>query len=140
MASNLDFIIIGGMKCGTTSMYNYLVQHPDVASQYEKESFFFSRYYDKGIAWYTEQLSKKNGQILGDGSTDYFHFPEVPKRIKEAFPHIKLIAICTPPSVFCHLSTLSYFLFSVFSFPSPLHRHAVSPFPPFGRKPLPGSS
>src|SRR5436305_2012500 len=47
-----DFIIIGVQKGGTTSLYNYLVEHPGIAPIYIKEPHFFDLYYSKGPAWY----------------------------------------------------------------------------------------
>ena len=38
-----DFIIIGAHKCGTTALYDYLVQHPNIASASDKEIHFFDR-------------------------------------------------------------------------------------------------
>ena len=32
-----DFIIIGEAKCGTTSLYNYMIQHPKIKSALTKE-------------------------------------------------------------------------------------------------------
>ena len=36
-----DFIIIGAQKSGTTSMYSYLDQHPDIMGSLNKEIHFF---------------------------------------------------------------------------------------------------
>ena len=47
-----DFIIIGAAKCGTTSLYDYLSQHPSVHSALWKEIYFFDRYFPRGINWY----------------------------------------------------------------------------------------
>jgi hypothetical protein len=38
-----DFIIIGGKKCGTSSLYNYLVEHPEISPSFRKEVHFFDR-------------------------------------------------------------------------------------------------
>jgi len=35
-----DFLIIGAMKCGTTSLYRYLIGHPCVATAVKKEVHF----------------------------------------------------------------------------------------------------
>jgi hypothetical protein len=49
-----DFIIIGAQKCGTTSLYNYLIQHPRMKPGYKKEVHFFDNpdHFRKGIPWY----------------------------------------------------------------------------------------
>ena len=51
-----NFIIIGAMKSGTTSLYSYIRQHPDVFVSSVKEPLFFNNfeqnnnYYTKGIS------------------------------------------------------------------------------------------
>ena len=37
-----DFLIIGAMKCGTTSLHDYLGKHPDIFVSKVKEIHFFS--------------------------------------------------------------------------------------------------
>ena len=58
-----DFLILGETKCGTTSLYNYLIEHPQIIDskgnhisydkEYDtKEIRYFDRYYYKGLDWY----------------------------------------------------------------------------------------
>jgi len=47
-----DFLIIGAQKCGTTSLFYYLSQHPDLSLPKLKEIHFFDLNYEKGIDWY----------------------------------------------------------------------------------------
>ncbi len=37
-----NFILIGAMKAGTTSLYRYLRQHPDIYMSLNKEPQFFA--------------------------------------------------------------------------------------------------
>jgi len=46
------FLIIGAAKCGTSSLYDYLMQHPCVGGSLTKQLHFFDRYYDRQISWY----------------------------------------------------------------------------------------
>jgi hypothetical protein len=48
------FIIIGAMKCGTSSLWHYLRIHPEIVMSKVKELDFFilERNYSKGIEWY----------------------------------------------------------------------------------------
>ena len=59
-----DFIIIGESKCGTTSLYNYMSQHPAIKPALTKEINFFNWSYDKPQNWYSAhfptKLKKKN--------------------------------------------------------------------------------
>ena len=43
-----DFLIIGGQKCGTTSLYNYLLNHPDIYPSLWKEVNFFDKIFTEG--------------------------------------------------------------------------------------------
>jgi len=45
-------IIIGGMKCGTTTLNAWLRSHPEVAFSAIKEIHFFDQNYEKGPDWY----------------------------------------------------------------------------------------
>ena len=38
-----NFLIAGVMKCGTSSVYDYLIQHPQILPAFEKEPHFLSR-------------------------------------------------------------------------------------------------
>lgn len=48
-------LIIGAMKCGTTSLYNYLVQHPEISACKDKEPGYFSsnRRFARGLDYYS---------------------------------------------------------------------------------------
>ena len=46
------FLIIGAAKGGTSSLYDYLMQHPCVGKSLTKQIHFFDRYYDRKISWY----------------------------------------------------------------------------------------
>ena len=49
-------LIIGAMKCGTTSLFSYLAQHPQISPCSEKEPNFFSKdlNWSKGFEWYQD--------------------------------------------------------------------------------------
>ncbi len=51
-----DFLIIGGQKCGTTSLYDFLIHHPGVIPATKKEIFYFSNNYEQGIHWYSSHF------------------------------------------------------------------------------------
>ena len=103
-----DFIIIGAAKSGTTSLYDYLSQHPSVHSALWKEIYFFDRYFPRGINWYrsnfpykiqkffsTKILKKKF--LTGEATPTYLHHPLTAKRIFELLPNIKLIILLRNP-------------------------------------------
>ena len=53
-----NLLIIGGMKCGTTSLHNYLATHPEVFMSEEKELDFFTSWNirERGLGWYEKQF------------------------------------------------------------------------------------
>ena len=56
MKINNFALIIGAMKCGTTSLFNYLAEHPEVSACSRKEPAFFSKSinYSQGIEFYQD--------------------------------------------------------------------------------------
>lgn len=93
-----DFIIIGSQKGGTSSLYNYLIQHPYVKPSVKKELHFFDVNFDKGCNWY-RSLFPLNGQdfVTGEASPSYIFHPHAPKRIANTIPSVKLIALLRNP-------------------------------------------
>src|SRR5438552_13255519 len=51
-----DFLIIGGQRCGTSSLYYYLTEHPGIISASTKETHFFDECFTKGLPWYRAQF------------------------------------------------------------------------------------
>ncbi len=101
-----DFIIIGAQRCGSTSLYRYVIKHPGIAPAVRKEIHFFDRHYRKGLAWYRAQFPLfspfvrqvlKRDLITGEATPYYILHPHAPKRIFEAAPQAKLIAVLRNP-------------------------------------------
>ena len=98
-----DFLILGVTKCGTTSLYDYLIQHPNIASARKKELHFFdTNKFKQGINLYNsyfpsikEKLTKNI--ITGEASPGYFWKKQCAKRIATHCPHVKLIIITRNP-------------------------------------------
>ena len=99
-----DFIIIGGMKCGTSSLYTYLSQHPYIFKSNYKELRYFShdKYYSKGEKWYRSHfpIKKKmpDGSLTFEASVDYLSSSDAPERLKNLLPNIKVIALLRNPT------------------------------------------
>jgi len=47
-----SFLIIGGIRCGTTSLIRYLDRHPSVGISATKEVHFYDWYFHRGENWY----------------------------------------------------------------------------------------
>ncbi|MDJ0509689.1 MAG: sulfotransferase domain-containing protein [Crocosphaera sp.] len=101
--SSPDFLIIGTQKAGTTSLYNYLVQHPQIiGNKTWKEVRYFDvpEHYQQGWSWYLGCFPSKierGNRLTFDVSPSYLYFPGVPQRIKEDLGPIKMIAILRNP-------------------------------------------
>jgi len=107
-----NFIIIGTMRGGTTSLYSYLTDHPQIGAAYMKEVHFFDVYYHKGLSWYRSQFpsvmqkyyaerGQKQGQkgtfVTGEASPYYLFHPHAPRRIAKILPQVKLVVLLRNP-------------------------------------------
>lgn len=93
------FLIIGGQKCGTNSLYKYLVQHPLIAPSLQHEIHYFDLNFDKNLKWYQSQFSElEPGMITGESSPYYLFHPLVPQRVFEEYPQMKLIVLLRNPA------------------------------------------
>jgi hypothetical protein len=110
-----NFLIIGAEKCGTTSLYYYLKQHPEVYLPKRKELHYFSCEHmkkqmagpgDKRIlpalcatrqeynAYYQHVRSER---AVGDASPSYFYFAEVSERIQAELGKPKMVLALRDP-------------------------------------------
>ena len=97
---NIKFAIIGSMKCGTTSLYEYIAKHPKFLPCINKEIHFFSTKFWLSENWYLSQfpaLPEGESFFTGEASTSYFDYPEVPQRINHYFPNLKIIILLRNP-------------------------------------------
>jgi hypothetical protein len=103
-----DFIIIGAQRCGTTSLFNNLAQHPAVYPSLPKEVHYFSIYYDKSTTWYRSHFPlarhkryvERNHErcfITGEATPYYIAHPHAPLRVFETVPQARLIVLLRNP-------------------------------------------
>jgi hypothetical protein len=104
-----DFIIIGTQRGGTTSLYNYLAEHPGVGAASIKEVHFFDTpHYRQGKAWYRAHFPsalqkhlvervRKLDFITGEASPYYLFHPHAPARVAAVLPGVKLIVMLRNP-------------------------------------------
>jgi hypothetical protein len=93
-----DFVIIGTQRGGTTSLYRYLTEHPDIGSALRKEVHFFDRHYEKGMNWYLAHFPVRGETpVVGEASPNYLFHPSVPERARRVVPHAKFIALLRNP-------------------------------------------
>lgn len=98
-----DFIIVGAMKSGTTSLFEYLCRHKDIFMCQPKEPMFFSHddVYKYGEEWYRSQFAAAAPhQICGEASQSYSrwpHYPHALRRIAQLIPDVKIIYLMRHP-------------------------------------------
>jgi len=105
------FFVIGAYKSGTTSLYRYLGQHPQIYVSPIKEPSFFAfgasghsdssaafRKSTKTLAEYEQLFAHAEGfSAIGDVSPEYMTSRIAARNIHNRVPHAKLIAILRNP-------------------------------------------
>lgn len=98
-----NFLIIGAQKAGTTALYSYLIQHPQIAEPIFKEAHFFDWdvNYEQGTHKYYANFllpyQVKRGQKLFEATPDYLFFPWCAERIFRFDPSLRLIVVLRDP-------------------------------------------
>lgn len=110
-----NFLVIGAAKAGTSSLWYYLNQHPQIYMTPRKETGFFAfegvdldfqgpgdqeknKLPINNLDIYLEQFEDlKNEIAIGEACTDYIYVPKAPEKIHYYIPDVKLIAILRNP-------------------------------------------
>src|SRR5699024_1535416 len=97
-----NFMIIGAAKSGTTSLFQYLAQHPSIVPSAKKEIKYFGMSNQiKGLRWYLNHFPKKNkvkNKLTFEATPTYlYRAKQSPKQIVKVFPDIKFIALLRDP-------------------------------------------
>jgi hypothetical protein len=99
----INFLIIGAQKCGTTTLFEILARHEEVAMSKIKELNFFNVIRElttENIKRYHDNFNWQEGKIYGEASTRYTQYPLYNDPAKQTFkynPRIKLIYIIRDP-------------------------------------------
>jgi hypothetical protein len=96
-----NLLIIGAAKAGTTSLHNYLSEHPDIFMSKHKELNFFNpeRRWHLGVEWYKSNFDDRFA-VNGEASPKYSRYPRtlgVPDRIRDVLGTPKLVYIIRDP-------------------------------------------
>jgi hypothetical protein len=108
-----DFLLIGAKRGGTTSMFNYLLTHPDVLPLFPrpqkiKGAHFFDTGATRGAAWYRSHFptavarrlaERRRGRrvLVGEASPYYLFHPLAARRAATVVPHAKLVVLLRDP-------------------------------------------
>jgi hypothetical protein len=108
-----DFVIIGAKRGGTTSLYNYVLEHPCVqplfpGRQRIKGVHYFDTGFDRGPRWYQSHFPLAAGgrhiarpwvapAITGEASPYYLFHPLAAQRLADQIPTVRLIVLLRDP-------------------------------------------
>jgi hypothetical protein len=101
-----NFFIVGAQKAGTTSLYFYLKEVPQVYMSPIKEPFYFAPHAVHNSASdiirdkkeYLKLFEKANGYTaIGEATPIYLWDPDAPKLIHQTVPHARIIMILRDP-------------------------------------------
>ena len=114
---NPNLFIVGAPKSGTTFLYHYLKQHPDIYFPNFKEPHFFGSdlirrngAYNLSLDEY-QDLFKTDKKIIGEASTFYIFSKDAPEEIYNFNPKAKIIIMLRDLVDLVH-SLHSQFVFS----------------------------
>lgn len=120
------FLIVGAQRCGTTSMFKTLSQHPAVLPVvlHKGVHYFDDVHYAKGMPWYlghfplqarARAVGRRLGvtPVTGESSPYYVFHPLAPERIARDLPGVRLIVLLRDPveraySAFTHEQARGY--------------------------------
>lgn len=98
-----DFLIVGAMKCATSTLHEQLARQPGFFMSDLKEPNFFSNdeQYALGLDWYRSLFeSAPEGWLCGESSTHYTKLPTYPQtiaRLQKHLPAIKCVYVMRHP-------------------------------------------
>jgi hypothetical protein len=108
-----DFLVVGTKRGGTTSMWNYLLEHPGVLPMWPsaenlKSPHFFYWHYHRGPYWYRSHFATSAARSLaqrrlghpvvtGEASPCYLADPRVPARAQDLLPDANVVVMLRDP-------------------------------------------
>ena len=103
-----DFLIIGAMKSGTSSLFHHLTQHPELVPAFRKEVHYFDQ--DEAsfggptgnLAWYRSHFPLKamtpSRSLVYEATPKYLCHETSARRIAEVVPHARMVLTLRNPS------------------------------------------
>lgn len=97
----VDFVVIGAMRAGTTTLHQLLSHHPGISMARDKETDYFiaEKNWSRGPEWYGAQFNPACA-FWGEASPNYAKgrdFPGVPERIARNAPNARLVYVVRDP-------------------------------------------
>jgi hypothetical protein len=115
MKKKTNLFIVGATKSGTTSLHNYLSQHPDVFMSANKEPHYFAKNdikeykgpgdkYIQNEMFVTEELGynqlfekSEDQKVIGESTATYLYYSSAAEEIKRFNPDAKIIILLRDP-------------------------------------------
>ena len=107
-----DFLLIGAKRGGTTSLWRYLAEHPDVLRLFPRPErikglYYFDEQYPRGERWYRSHFPTRAQRALrsragaparvGEASPYYLYHPLAPTRAAAAVPDARILVVLRDP-------------------------------------------
>lgn len=96
--NKVECLIAGTQKGGTTALFNYLANHPDLCMPRFKEAHYFDEFYHYGNDEKYLQFFREPNKIKIDATGSYMFFKKCYKRIYKYNPDMKLVFLLRDPS------------------------------------------
>jgi hypothetical protein len=103
------FLIVGGQRCGTNSLYEYLAAHPAIGRALPgQEVHYFDTNFTEGLSWYRGHFPTRLWlraaearagcpAITGESSPYYMFHPLAPQRIATTLPRVRVLVLLRDP-------------------------------------------
>ena len=91
-----EFVIVGAMKAGTTSLAGNLKQHPRIFMP-RREVRFFNEHWHRGVDWYRAHFRDGAGRICGEKTPEYMRADRYMRRLHRVLPGAKIVVLLREP-------------------------------------------
>jgi hypothetical protein len=102
MSSEDICFIVGPRKTATTWLYDMLLRSEDTSlPRNMKETFFFDRYFYKGLNWFERLFNYRDGTLRVEVAPSYFSSDLARQRMCTAYPNAKIVICLRDPVKRC---------------------------------------
>jgi len=107
-----DFLLIGAKRGGTTSLWRYLTEHPDVLGLFPRPErikgvYYFDEQYGRGDRWYRSHFPLRATRarrsavgrraVVGEATPYYLYHPLAPRRAAADVPEARVLVVLRDP-------------------------------------------
>jgi len=107
-----DFLLIGAKRGGTTSLWAYLSEHPDVLTMFPRAEklkglYYFDEQFTRGDAWYRSHFPMRARRerptrrgtrtVVGEATPYYLYHPLAPTRAHAVVPNAQILVALRDP-------------------------------------------